>query len=180
GPPYWFPCTLVVKDPASACWLIDGMAVFAGLLYFEKTLSPAEAQEYINKALVKALGYEGKSTVRQAGGLEKDSPEYHSLVEYKGAFVLRMLRWVIGDENFEKLLANYVQQFQNTPASTEAFVKLASQVAGGDLNYFFDQWLNSSGVPEFTPHFVVYRLRGGYGIRGNVKQDLDLFRMPVE
>jgi tetratricopeptide (TPR) repeat protein len=176
----WFPLKIGVKDPASDAWLVDGMAVFASLMYFEKTLSPAEAQEHINKALVRALGYEGNTSIRQAGGLEKDSAEYRSLVEYKGAYVLRMLRWVIGDENFQKLLTAYLEKFQNTPASTEEFEKMASDAAGGDLNYFFDQWLNSSGVPEFEQEYTVFRTKDGYKILGQIRQDLDLFRMPVE
>ncbi len=176
----WFPLKIGVKDPGADAWLVDGMAQFASLLYFEKALSPAEAQEHIHKALVKALAYEGSTSIRQAGNFEKDSPEYRSLVEYKGAFILRMLRWVIGDENFDKVLARYVQQFQNTPASTEAFEKLASEVAGGDLNYFFEQWVNSSGVPEMTTTFTILRRKDGYLVQGQVKQDLDLFKMPVE
>src|SRR5207249_3414053 len=161
-------------------WLVDGMAQFASLLYSEQTLSPAELQERVNKALVKALSYEGTTAIRQAVNLDKDSPDYRSLIEYKGAFVFRMLLWVIGDENFNKLLSQYVQQFQNTPASTEAFEKLASDVAGGDLGYFFDQWLNGSGVPEFKLEYTVFRMKDGYKVLGQVKQDLDLFRMPVE
>jgi aminopeptidase N len=176
----WFPLKIGVKDPTADAWLVDGMAVFASLMYFEKTLSPAEAQEHINKALVRALGYEGNTSIRQAGALEKDSAEYRSLVEYKGAFVLRMLRWVIGDDNFQKLLTTYLEKFQNTPASTEEFEKLASSVAGGDLNYFFDQWLSSSGVPEFKQEYTVFRTKDGYKVVGQIRQDLDLFKMPVE
>ena len=176
----WFPLKIGVKDAAADAWLVDGMSVFASLMYFERTLSPAEAQEHINKALVRALGYEGNTSIRQAGGLEKDSAEYRSLVEYKGAFVLRMLRWVIGDDNFEKLLTTYLEKFQNTTASTEEFEKLASDVAGGDLGYFFDQWLNSSGVPEFKQEYTVFRTKDGYKIVGQIRQDLDLFKMPVE
>lgn len=176
----WFPLKIAVKDPSADAWLVDGMAQFASLLYTEKALSPAEAQEHVDKALVKALGYEGNTSVRQAGGLDKDSPEYRSLVQYKGAFVLRMLRWVVGEENFNKLLSTYLQRFQNTPASTEAFEKLASDVAGGDLHYFFDQWLNSSGVPEFKLEYTVFRKKDGYKVLGQLKQDLDLFKMPVE
>ena len=176
----WFPLKIAVKDPSADAWLSDGMAVFASLLYFEKTLSPAESQEHIHKALVKALGYEGGTTIRQAGGMDKESPEYHSLVEYKGAYVMRMLRWVVGDETFEKLLGRYIQQFQNTPVSTEAFVKMASEIAGSDLNYFFEEWVNSTGVPEFKTDWVVNRVRNGYTVTGQIKQDLDLFKMPVE
>ena len=54
----WFPLKIGVKDQAGDAWLVDGMSVFASLMYFEKTLSPADAQEHINKALVRALGYE--------------------------------------------------------------------------------------------------------------------------
>jgi aminopeptidase N len=176
----WFPLKYAVKDPSNDAWLVDGMAEFASLLYFDKTLAPIDAQAHIHTALVKALGYEGNTTLRQAGGLERDRPEYRALVQYRGAYVLRMLQWVIGDENFEKLLAKYTQQFTNTPISTEAFEKLASEAAGGDLNYFFDQWLNGTGVPEFTPTWTSFRTKSGYIVQGTVKQDLDLFKMPVE
>jgi aminopeptidase N len=176
----WFPLKVSVKDPAGDAWLVDGMAVFASLMYFQKTLSPAEAQPHIDKALVKALAYEGDQTIRQAGGMDKDSPEYTSLVEYKGAYVLRMLEWVIGEENFQNLLTQYVQKFEQTPASTEAFQQLASNIVGGDLTWFFDQWLNSSGVPEMKAEWTVSRKAGGYRTFGQITQDLDLFRMPVE
>jgi tetratricopeptide (TPR) repeat protein len=176
----WFPLKYSVKDSSGDAWMVDGMAQFASLLYFEKTLAPAEAQPHIHTALVKALGYDGNTTVRQAGGLDKDTPEYRALVQYRGAYVIRMLQWVIGSENFDKLMARYAQQFQNTPASTEAFEKMASDIAGGDLTYFFDQWLTGTGVPEFKVVNTVFRLKDGYLVQGTVKQDLDLFKMPVE
>ena len=176
----WFPLKYAAKDPTNDAWLVDGMAQYASLLYFDRTLAPVEAQPHIHTALVKALGYDGNTTIRQAGGLDKDTLEYHALVQHRGAYVLRMLQWVIGDENFDKLLARYSQQFQNTPVSTEAFEKLANEVAGGDLNYFFDQWLNGTGVPEFKVDYTVWRQKNGYRVDGTVKQDLDLFKMPVE
>ncbi len=176
----WFPLKIAVKDATSDAWLEDGMAVFASLLYFESSLAPAEFQQYVDKALVKALAYEGNTSVKQAGSLEKDNPDYHSLVEYRGAYIFRMLQWVMGKEKFSQLISQYVQSFQNTPASTDAFTKLASQVNGEDLGYFFDQWLNSTGVPEFKDEYTVFRRADGYKVQGQIKQDLDLFRMPLE
>ena len=176
----WFPLKYAVKDPGGDAWMVDGMAQFASLMYFEKTLAPAEAQPHIHTALVKALGYDGNTTIRQAGSLDKDTAEYRALVQYRGAYVIRMLQWLIGNDNFDKLMARYAQQFQNTPASTEVFEKMASEVAGGDLSYFFDQWLTGTGVPEFKVVNTVFRLKDGYLVQGTVKQDLDLFRMPVE
>jgi aminopeptidase N len=176
----WFPLKINVEDPSRDAWLVDGMAVFASIMYFERSLAPAEAQPHIERALVKALGYEGTTSVIQAGDLEKDSPDYNALVEYKGAFILRMLEWVTGEDKFKELLSSYVQEFQNKPASTEAFTRLATNIAGEDLTYFFDQWLNSSGVPEFEQEFTVFRTKDGYKVMGQIKQDLDLFKMPIE
>src|SRR5678816_2263435 len=119
-------------------------------------------------------------TMRQAGGTDKDSLEYHSLVENKGAYVFRMLQWLMGNEKFDTLMTRFVDQFKDKPVSASAFTKLASEVYGDDLGYFFDQWVNSSGVPQLDASYQVLRVKDGYNIVGQIKQDLDLFRMPVE
>jgi aminopeptidase N len=169
-----------IADPVNDAWLSDGLSVFASLLYGEKNLSPAEFDDQVGKVLVKALAYEGSMTMRQAGGTDKDSLEYHSLVENKGAYVFRMLQWVMGNEKFDTLMTRYVDQFKDKPVSASAFTKLASDVYGDDLGYFFDQWVNSSGVPQLDASYQVLRVSKGYNIVGQIKQDLDLFRMPVE
>ena len=60
----------------------------------------------------------------------------------------------------------------------------ATSVKLGDpplnLVSFFSQWLNSTGVPEFTLQYIVYRTPKGFQVVGTVHQDLDTFRMPVE
>jgi aminopeptidase N len=91
-----------------------------------------------------------------------------------------MLRWVIGNDKFDVLLSRYAEQFKDKPVSGAAFAKLTSEVAGDDMAYFFDQWVNSSGVPQLDASYQVLRIKNGYTINGEIKQDLDLFRMPVE
>src|SRR5262245_31447919 len=111
----WFPLKFAVKDPGTDAWMVDGLAQFATLLYFDKTLSPAEAQPHIHNTLMKALGYDGNNTIRQSGSQDKDTPEYRALVQYRGAYIFRMLQWIVGSETFDKLVAQFTQQFQNTP-----------------------------------------------------------------
>jgi aminopeptidase N len=176
----WFPLKFAVADGARDAWLADGFATFANLLFAEKNLAPAAYQEQVDKALVKALANESNMPTAEAGRLDRESPDYRALVEYKGAFILRMLQWVIGEEKFQTFLTRYVERFQNTPASTDAVSRLASEVAGEDLGYFFTQWLVDSGVPEMTAEWQVHRVKEGYRSTGEIKQDLDLFRMPVE
>jgi tetratricopeptide (TPR) repeat protein len=43
------------------------------------------------------------------------------------------------------------------------------------------QWVDSVGIPEFRIEYTIYKLRdGNYKIRGQIQQDLELFRMPMD
>ncbi len=67
------------------------------------------------------------------------------------------------------------------PASV-IFETIAEKEYGEKLTWFFTQWLDSTGAPEFKTKYTVYRLGSNKGFRvvGEISQDLDLFRMPVE
>jgi tetratricopeptide (TPR) repeat protein len=91
-----------------------------------------------------------------------------------------MFRWVVGNENFDKLERSLAQQFQGKPVDVDGLEKLAEQVTGEKLNWFFTQWLDSTGAPEFKNKYTIYRTDKGFRIVGEIQQDLDLFRMPVE
>ena len=112
--------------------------------------------------------------------LEPFDPGFQSLAADKGGMVFHMLHWVIGDQNFDKLTHGLVQQFQGKPASVDDLEKLADQVAGEKLTWFFTQWLDSTGAPEFKNKYTIYRTNKGFRVVGEIQQDLDLFRMPVE
>ncbi len=58
----------------------------------------------------------------------------------------------------------------------------APSADSGTLNLrpFFAQWIRSTGVPEFSLDYTVFRTQNGFKIVGKVKQSLDFFRMPVE
>jgi predicted negative regulator of RcsB-dependent stress response len=56
----------------------------------------------------------------------------------------------------------------------------SAEAHGTNLRPFFTQWLNSTGVPEFTLNYTVYRIKSGFKVIGKVKQNLDFFRAPVE
>jgi len=177
----WFPLEFEVGDPVGDAWIAEGLGVFAALHYFEETLPPADALEYVRRTLVKALSYEGNLTLREAGTLPRESAEYRSLAAYKGAFVFRMLREVMGPNLFGSFLTELTANYDGRPLTTAGVTDQASDVNGGDLAYFFDQWLNVAEVPEFEREYRVLRLSaGGYKVEGQITQDLDLFSMPVE
>jgi tetratricopeptide (TPR) repeat protein len=112
--------------------------------------------------------------------LDTFSPEFQSMVTDKGAVILHMLRWVVGDAAFDKTMRAFYQQFAGKPATVDDFEKVASQNYGENINWFFAQWLDSTGAPEFKTKYTVYRTAKGFRVVGEISQDLDLFRMPVE
>src|SRR5436853_7244398 len=96
--------------------------------------------------------------------------------------IIHMLRWVVGDQKFDQIMRDFFTQNQGKSATAESFRTLAEKVYGDKLTWFFSQWLDSTGAPEFKTKYTVYRLGSNKGFRvvGEISQDLDLFRMPVE
>lgn len=160
-------------------WITNGAARYAELLYLEH-LHGAEALEAeVRDLYVDALTIQDIPVV-QTGRIEDYSPEFWAVSASKGAAVYHMLRYVIGDEPFFRLLKEFPGQHAWASVSTEDLEKAAAAASGQDLRYFFLEWIESSGAPEFKLEYTVYRTQKGFRVVGKVSQDLDLFRMPVE
>ena len=65
---------------------------------------------------------------------------------------------------------------------TSDFEKVAEAQSQQQLTPFFAQWVDGTGAPTFDDKYSVYRLGNNKGFRtiGDITQDLDLFRMPVD
>lgn len=190
----------VMAASASDVWITDGLARYSEGLYAEE----ASGKEGLNKALedfaVGALMFDEAAPIAEAKRLSPGSEEYRSVVVNKGAMVFHMLRAIIGDANFSALLKDFYGRYAGKTARVRDFEQLAEAHAGGpapqeykglgnapvaetevpSLRPFFTQWLRSTGVPEFSLEYVIYRTKKGFRIVGKVKQDLDFFRMNVE
>ena len=144
-------------------------------------MSPVKAgfEEVTKDMSVGALAYVSVP-LADVGKLDPFSPEFQSLVTDKGGIILNMLRWVIGDQAFDKTMRTFLSQYAGKSASVDDFRKVAEQASGQQLTWFFTQWLNSTGAPEFKNKYTVYRTQKGFRVVGEIQQDMDLFRMPVE
>ena len=175
----WWQNLIVPKSPRDL-WLKEGFAGYSALLYDESISSEAGFVKDLKDTAVAALLHEDKSTIRDAYQLQEYSPEYNSILKSKGAYVLHMLRGILGDENFFKLIKDYVYEFGYKDASIDDFKAIAEKISGQNLTYFFSQWIDQNGVPQFEYEYTTYRLKEGFKVTGTIKQDLDTFRMPVE
>jgi hypothetical protein len=160
-------------------WLSEGFARYAEARYVESVAGEGGFQEAVKDISVGALAYDAVPLSR-VDTLDPFSPEFQSMVTDKGAMVLHMLRWVIGDPAFDKSLRDFAVQYAGKPAGVDDFQKIAEQDSNRQLSWFFTQWLDSTGAPAFKNKYTIYRVNKGFRVVGEISQDLDLFRMPVE
>jgi aminopeptidase N len=162
-------------------WLNDGFARYSEARYVEQAAGEAGLEETIKDMSVGALAYD-TVPLSSSGKLDIFSPEFQSLVTDKGAMILHMLRWVMGDQKFDQTMRTFASMYAGKSASLDDFRALAEKNYGDQLTWFFSQWLDSTGAPEFKTKYTIYRLGNNKGFRvvGQITQDLDLFRMPVE
>ncbi len=183
----------VSVSPASRddWWLSDGFSRYSEAMYVENAAGEAGLEEAVKDMSVGALAYD-TVPLSSASKLDLFSPEFQSLATDKGAMILHMLRWVLGEDKYNKTMRDFAGQFAGKSASMDDFKAIAEKNYGDQLTWFFSQWLDSTGAPEFKVKYTTYRLGGagalkpkeektpGFRVTGEISQDLDLFRMPVD
>lgn len=162
-------------------WISDGFARYSEARYVESAAGEAGLEEMVKDMSVGALAYDSVP-LSSAEKLDYFSPEFQSLVTDKGAMILHMLRGVVGEKDYLKIMREFATKYAGKSATSDDFRELTEQVSGEKLTWFYSQWMDSTSAPEFKAKYTVYRLGNNKGFRivGAISQDLDLFRMPVE
>ena len=131
-------------------WLNEGFATYLSYFYFEKT-DPAG---HLNR--LKSLSNSITSLPDGSVFVEDTTNTgriFSSRLSYnKGAYLLHMLRWVLGDTLFFR----GVRQYVNDPLLAYGFAKTGDlkrnleQVSGKNLTEFFIDWFTGQGHPSYT------------------------------
>lgn len=103
----------------------------------------------------------------------------------KGAWVLHMLRHVMGDAAFFNALTNYRASFQGGFASTGDFAASISATFGADLSWFTDEWIMSFGSPRYEYNYISTAINGQNYLKLHLTQTQNaqgygLFKMPID
>ena len=177
----WWGLTVGLKSFDDA-WLSQGLAEYSAFSLRESALADAKLDNLRRELLEKALTFEQTASLARAPStLEDTSAAYQYIMFGKGAFTYKLLRDTLGTQKFDQLLRTFLQQYRGKNASIDDFEKLATQVAGQPMRYFFARWVESTGVPEFTSDYLIIRTKGGkFVARGTVKQNYDNLKLPVE
>jgi hypothetical protein len=202
----WFGIS-VMPASSSDVWVTDGLARYGEALYAEQESGKDAVNLIVEDYAVRALAFETASPITQAAQLKPFTSQYASIVQDKGAIVFHMLHSLMGDELFRNVVKDFYARYKGLNARNSDFEDLAQQYVDAkaqgiamapaskisasalppappqnthSLQPFFAQWLSSTGVPEFTLDYKVFRNAKGFQVVGKVKQTLDTFSMPVE
>jgi len=131
-------------------WLNEGFASYCYLLSLEYLYTDNSFKDNINS-------FRGYVNSNQQGSVfctdTTSVPRIFSspLSYFKGALLVRILRWIVGDKDFYQGLKNYL----NDPSLKYSFARtvdlkrhLETQ-SGKDLTGFFTEWFYGTGVPDY-------------------------------
>jgi aminopeptidase N len=144
----WFGDKITCKNWENI-WLNEGFATYSEAIYAEALGGTTGYKNNINANAIRAKKATGSIYVEN---ISSESEIFSSIRTYsKGAMVLHMLRGIVGDEKFFKILQNYlVSSVAYNAASTEDFQRVAEETTGLKLDYFFKQWIYGENYPKYT------------------------------
>jgi hypothetical protein len=166
-------------------WLNEGFASYAEALWEE--FKPGSTGLPALKNTMASMKYTGDGTVYvynyeldQLWEIFNGSTSYN-----KGAWVLHMLRHVLGDDTFWALLATYRSTYEGSAVTTAEFQALAETFYdGGGLDWFFQEWVYGEYAPSYEWGWDTVYVDGRYYLLVYVNQtqvgSVQRFAMPID
>ncbi len=163
-------------------WLNEGFATYFDALFTEHFYGVAAFRDQMDD--------NRRSYFNGEGGGEGRFPIYNPdymwgvTVYEKGAWILHMLRQVLGTATWQEGVRVYGARHRFGTATTPDLIAAFQDVSGVELNWFFDQWVYQAGYPEFRyTHGGYPAAEGGYTMTlalRQVQQNAPIFRMPLD
>jgi len=159
-------------------WLNEGFAVYSEALWHE-----AMGGEEAYHEKISGDRYLGGGTIYVEDPIHDNIFEY-GLTYQKAGYVMHMLRHVMGTRQYFEGVRRYRDNYEYSTATTDDFCASLEEISGGDLDWFFDQWI-------YTPYYPDYRYgwmcEEGPGtswettlVIRQIQTNTGLFRMPVD
>jgi aminopeptidase N len=166
-------------------WMNESFGTYSDYLYHRHERGDDEGainlQDKLNSYLREAKTRYVRPIVTDRYDLPQDMFDRHTYP--KGALVLHMLRNMVGDESFFKILSHFLHSYAFDAVDTNDFIRSVKTVTGQNLDWFFDQWLYKPGHPVFNIRSDWDEARKAATVKVTQVQDFNrgipVFRVPV-
>ncbi len=164
---------------ARDAWLREGLPTYSSLMFLANAYGNQMMRLELERSRRVALSVDTGEPLEM--GFEMETAEaVYALNYHKAAFVLHMLREVMGLDAFAELLRRLYGLQEDL--TTEVFVREAQAQHGDDLSWFFDPWLRTADIPSFAVRYGYRRTEDGssrYQLSGTIEQRDAAIRFPV-
>jgi aminopeptidase N len=149
-------------------WLNEGFATYCEALYDEHIGGYSAYKANVNSSASLYLSNNPGWAMYNPSWINSTPSNgtlFNTAITYcKGACVLHMLRYMIGDSLFFASLKAYASDttnFKYKNAVTDDFTTKISSVAGQDLSWFINQWVKEPNHPVYQNKYGITSLGGG-------------------
>ncbi len=176
----WFGAAVTERD-WTELWLSEGFATYFGYLYFESRDGVDDFRRRLEESRRSYLesAVTGSPIVARYDNLfDQLNPNNYA----KGAWVLHMLRGIMGDDAFFGGVRDYYASHAGTAVTSADFAADMANAAGEDLDWFFAQWLHEPGYPVLDVEHGWDAAAGEVAVTVRQVQDPSwpTFRLPME
>ncbi len=150
----WFGDAVTERE-WSHLWLSEGFATYFSTVFFEfaQGSGAARGMRQRNKQ-----GYMASPQAVASPVIGEQPDNLRDLLNannyQKGAWVLHMLRRMVGDEKFFAGVRRYYAEYRHGTALTEDFQRIMEEESGEELGWFFEQWLYQPGYPQVEMRYT--------------------------
>jgi aminopeptidase N len=146
----WFGDLVTCRD-WSEIWLNESFATYFDALYVEHHRG---RDEYLQEMVTNQNTYyrtwdQGVRRPIVTKYFSDPDAVFDTYAYPRGAAVLGMLRFVVGDEAWWRGINIYLNRHKFQPVETADFRRAMEEASGQGLDWFFDQWLYKMGHPVF-------------------------------
>jgi len=170
-------------------WLNEGFATYCESLWLEKAYGYSSYKsDCINNANTYLGSNPGWPIYNPSWAIVTPNTNtlFNTAITYcKGACVLHMLRYVLGDQKFFAVIKSYAtdtENFKFKNSITADFTSKISQAAGEDLSWFINQWIMQPNHPAYqNGYYITPTGTNSYQVGFIAKQTNSYFyKMPIE
>jgi aminopeptidase N len=158
----------------SDLWLNEGFASWCEAVWSEHWGDATDYKNYMTNTLYVS---DPSGPVYNYSNFADGNTVYN-----KGAWVLHMLRGVLGDDVFFPAMAGYRASYQGRSATTLQFRTAMELMSRRDLGWFFDEWVYGVNRPQYVVSTLTETHAGGQRVYIHLDQsqtNAPFFTMPV-
>ncbi|MFQ5529428.1 MAG: M1 family metallopeptidase [Gemmatimonadota bacterium] len=133
----------------SHLWVSEGFATYFAAVYLEDRDGGDALRQAMDRGRRAVVGSDASNRP-----VVDERPDLFGLLNTnsypKGAWILHMLRTLIGDEAFFGAVRAYYAAHENGVADTDDVRRAMEEASDRDLTWFFEQWAYSPGFPKLA------------------------------